>query len=455
MLEFEMSITLNKTMLNYSSAIMLEIVKERINYIEDNNYYQTPNIEDWYSEWDFKQYNPNIYSHGFHQYPAKFIPQLARKLLRIFTDQNSVILDIFSGSGTTLIESFLLHRRKAIGIELNPFAIFMARVKTKPINPGRLKESFLEIRSDYNNPKFDLNNLDKFHNINFWFKDDTIVELSILKKCIINIDSIDHQNFFLLILSDVIRKVSLTKHSGFKLHRDKMKLSSSFKPNVFLEFEKVFNKNIQLMNDFYDESKDSQTEVLLIHGDSREKQNIEEASVDFILTSPPYGDSRTTVAYGQFSRLSWQWIKNDSNIYSLDNDLLGGKNNVSFNNEILDFSSTLKQQLEVIKNENLLRAKDVLSFYIDLFETLKNAYFYLKKDKYFVLVTGNRTVKNVFLRTDIIISEFAKIIGFTVEKVLFRNIINKRMPEKNCPTNIKGQYSNTMLQENIIFLRKK
>ena len=449
-----MNAALNKTMLNYSSAEMLDIVKEKIKYNENSSYYQTNDMLEWYSEWDFKQYNPNIYSHGFHQYPAKFIPQLARKLLRVFTDNNSVVLDIFSGSGTTLIESFLLNRKKSIGIELNPFAVFMADVKTKPINPIELRQSFSEIKNFYNSANYDLNNLDTFYNINFWFKEETIIELSILKKCITQIEQIDIQNFFLLILSDVIRKVSLTKHSGFKLHRDKLKLSPSFKPNVFFEFEKLFNKNILLMEEFYIESKSNKTEILLIHGDSRKKQNIDENSIDFILTSPPYGDSKTTVAYGQFSRLSWQWIKNDSNIYSLDNDLLGGKNNVNFNNEILEFSATLKDQLEIIKNIDSLRAKDVLSFYIDLYETLKNAYFYLKHDKYFVLVTGNRTVKNVFLRTDTIISELAHIIGFKVEKVLFRNIINKRMPDKNCPTNIKGQYSNTMLQENIIFLRK-
>ncbi|OHD06347.1 MAG: hypothetical protein A2086_15515 [Spirochaetes bacterium GWD1_27_9] len=449
-----MNAALNKTMLNYSSAEMLDIVKEKIKYNENSSYYQTNDMLEWYSEWDFKQYNPNIYSHGFHQYPAKFIPQLARKLLRVFTDNNSVVLDIFSGSGTTLIESFLLNRKKSIGIELNPFAVFMADVKTKPINPIELRQSFSEIKNFYNSANYDLNNLDTFYNINFWFKEETIIELSILKKCITQIEQIDIQNFFLLILSDVIRKVSLTKHSGFKLHRDKLKLSPSFKPNVFFEFEKLFNKNILLMEEFYIESKNNKTEILLIHGDSRKKQNIDENSIDFILTSPPYGDSKTTVAYGQFSRLSWQWIKNDSNIYSLDNDLLGGKNNVNFNNEILEFSATLKDQLEIIKNIDSLRAKDVLSFYIDLYETLKNAYFYLKHDKYFVLVTGNRTVKNVFLRTDTIISELAHIIGFKVEKVLFRNIINKRMPDKNCPTNIKGQYSNTMLQENIIFLRK-
>jgi hypothetical protein len=95
-----------------------------------------------------------------------------------------------------------------------------------------------------------------------------------------------------------------------------------------------------------------------------------------------------------------------------------------------------------------------LSFYLDLYDALKNAYNYLKEDKYFVLVTGNRTVKNVFLRTDLIISELAGKIGFRTEKILYRNIINKRMPKRNSPTNRKGETSTTMLKENIIFLRK-
>ena len=44
---------------------------------EDEYYYKPKDSKEWYYEWDFKEYNPNIYSHGFHQYPAKFILTLS------------------------------------------------------------------------------------------------------------------------------------------------------------------------------------------------------------------------------------------------------------------------------------------------------------------------------------------------------------------------------------------
>jgi len=420
---------------------------------EDKNYYSANNSKDWLTEWDFKDYNPNIYSHGFHQYPAKFIPQLARKILRVFTDENSTVLDNFSGSGTTLIECFLLNRKKAIGIELNPFACFMAKVKTTPLDLKLLNNCYFEIEIKYSkkNTNYELQN---FYNIEFWFKKETIVELSIIKAIVSEINNKDVQNFFLLCLSEVVRKVSFTKHSGFKLHRDKKKLTKEFNPNVYEEFKKVCTKNIILMEKFCNQVTNNKTVIKNILGDSRLPQNIESNSIDFILTSPPYGDSRTTVAYGQFSRLSWQWINNDSKISSLDNELLGGKNIVDFNNELLSLSATLLNQIELIKAKDEKRAKEVLSFYIDLFETMKNAFFYLKRNKYFVIVTGNRTVKNIFLRSDLIIDELSKTLGFKTEKILYRNIINKRMPIKNSPTNKKGELQNTILTEDIIFLRK-
>ena len=58
----------------------------------------------------------------------------------------------------------------------------MADVKTKPINPLELRQSFLKVKNIYNGSNHDINNLDTFHNINFWFKEETIIELSILKN---------------------------------------------------------------------------------------------------------------------------------------------------------------------------------------------------------------------------------------------------------------------------------
>jgi len=438
----------------YTSLDLYKLVESSI-YLyenEDEYYYKPKDSKEWYYEWDFKEYNPNIYSHGFHQYPAKFIPQLVRKLLRVFTNENSIILDNFMGSGTTLIESMLLNRKKAIGIELNPFACFIANVKTTPINPNNLTKYYLCLKKEFFNLKNF--NLYKFYNIEFWYKENQIRDLSKLREIIMNIDDENIKNFFLICFSEVVRRVSLTNHNGFKLHRDKNKLRDDFNPNVFWHFDNISQRNIALMKDFYYKTMNSKTEIQIIHSDSRIKQDIENNSVDLIITSPPYGDSRTTVAYGQFSRLSWQWIKNDNSVFKIDENLLGGRIKKNYENNILDYSNTLKIQYNSIKDKDSKRADEVLSFYLDLYDALKNAYNYLKEDKYFVLVTGNRTVKNVFLRTDLIISELADKIGFRTEKILYRNIINKRMPKRNSPTNIKGETSTTMLKENIIFLRK-
>lgn len=451
---FTYNLELKAKDLKYKSTDLFFLIESSLDSYknEEDFYYKPKDVKDWYFEWDFKDYNPNIYSHGFHQYPAKFIPQLARKLLRVFTDRNSIILDNFMGSGTTLIESMLLNRKLTIGIELNPFACFMAKVKTTPIHPEILKNVFSIIKNEY----YQTNNFQthNFYNIEFWFKQQQINDLSKLRGIILNVKNSDIRDFFLLCMSEVVRRVSLTNHNGFKLHRDKEKIKDDFNPNVFWHFENVSQRNISLMQEFYNKVLNSNTNVQIILGDSRKKQNIESNSMDFILTSPPYGDSRTTVAYGQFSRLSWQWIMSDRNIYKLDENLLGGKIIVSKETEILDYSKTLKLQYNEIKSKDYKRAGEVLSFYIDLFDSFLIAHEYLKKDKYFVLVTGNRTVKGVFLRTDLIISELAGKINFKTEKILYRNIINKRMPAKNSPTNIKGELSNTMLKENIIFLRK-
>ncbi|MDI6788165.1 MAG: hypothetical protein QME51_07325, partial [Planctomycetota bacterium] len=178
-------------------------------------------------------------------------------------------------------------------------------------------------------------------------------------------------------------------------------------------------------------------------------------SVDFIITSPPYGDSRTTVAYGQFSRLSSQWLDLlPAHIKDLDKELMGGNNNVELNNPLLEQSDTLKFSIKTIAEKDKERAKDVLSFYIDLNKALIQTHKILKPQKYFSLIVGNRTVKELVLKTDAIICELGEKIGFTSQGVLYRNIPNKRMPTRNSPTNKVGKTGSTMTRESIILLRK-
>jgi DNA modification methylase len=70
-------------------------------------------------------------THGFHAYPARMHPNLARVLLReLFVGPGSEVLDPFCGSGTVAVEA-LVGGWKALGSDLDPLALRVARVKTQ------------------------------------------------------------------------------------------------------------------------------------------------------------------------------------------------------------------------------------------------------------------------------------------------------------------------------------
>lgn len=403
--------------------------------------------------WDFNRAKTKPYTHGFHTYPAMFIPQVARRLLLTYSQKRDTICDIFCGSGTALIESKLLGR-SSYGIDLNPLAIFLAKVKTMPINPQLLSKKYVKLLTRINKIKNTEAEKPQFKNLEFWFKDKVIIELAKIKKAIKEIKNKKIQNFFLVAFSETVRKSSNTKNGEFKLVRIKKENLEKYNPNVLTIFKQKAEANIKGMEEFYrDVDKNTWTKIIL--GDSSKDNGIKENSIDCIITSPPYGDSRTTVAYGQFSRLSAQWINifdKPDNASGVDNKLLGGRPVKNLANHLS--SNYLSESLKKIMEKDEKRAKDVLSFFIGLNDCLAQAYKILKPKKYFCIVIGNRLVKQVRIPTDFIIVELAQKIGFTCEDIFVRNIPGKRMPIKNSPTNIAGELEETITRESIVILRK-
>jgi len=403
--------------------------------------------------WDFIGAKTKPYTHGFHTYPAMFIPQVARRLLLTYSQKGDTICDIFCGSGTALIESRLLSRN-SYGIDLNPLAIFLAKTKTTPVNPKNLSREYLKLLDRIKKIKNNEIEKPQFYNINFWFKEKIIIELAKIKKAIRKISNKNIQNFFLVAFSETARRSSNTKSGEYKLVRMRKEKLEKHNPNVLEIFRKRVETNTRGMEEYYKDI-DKKTRIKVIYGNSSKDNGIKENSIDCIITSPPYGDSRTTVAYGQFSRLSAQWIDifdNPDDASGVDKELLGG-NGISTIDHYLP-SNELKESLQKIQKRDEKRAKEVLSFYIGLNDCLKNAYKILKPNKYFCLVIGNRLVKQVRIPTDFIIVELAENIGFVCEDIMVRNIPSKRMPIKNSPTNIAGELEETMTKESIVILRK-
>jgi DNA modification methylase len=73
--------------------------------------------------------------HGFHVYPARMHPVTAARLVRAFSPEGATVLDPFCGSGTVLVEAMIAGRR-AVGVDLNPLAVRLARLKTTPFDAG-------------------------------------------------------------------------------------------------------------------------------------------------------------------------------------------------------------------------------------------------------------------------------------------------------------------------------
>jgi len=86
-------------------------------------------------------WNSNYGSHGWHRYVGRFPPHLVRALLNHFqAHADDLILDPFTGSGTTNVECRLLGI-PSVGVEISPLSALIARTKSDfPENPLPLVE---------------------------------------------------------------------------------------------------------------------------------------------------------------------------------------------------------------------------------------------------------------------------------------------------------------------------
>jgi len=76
---------------------------------------------------------------GNKRHSAAFPVSLPSWFIRLFTDEQSVVLDPFVGSGTT-IEAALALRRRVIGIDISPEYVNICRETIAPIQPVLLQE---------------------------------------------------------------------------------------------------------------------------------------------------------------------------------------------------------------------------------------------------------------------------------------------------------------------------
>ena len=255
---------------------------------------------------------------NLHTYPAKAVPEMVNELIKKISSIHKVekVLDPFVGSGTTALEAKYLGL-DFWGSDLNSLAVMLTKTKALTIEntsytKKRIRDFLKKIEEEYK--LANLVPVVSFDSIDYWFKKENIRELSYIKyriESFLKESKRAKREMYALILltafSSTIRKVSLTRNGEFKLYRMSPNDIEKFSINGVATFVQSVNNLLDMLvvaNNSY--KKNTICNVYVKN--AKKLDYLDEQTIDLIITSPPYGDSKTTVAYGEFSKLSILWM---------------------------------------------------------------------------------------------------------------------------------------------------
>lgn len=436
--------------------------------------------------WDYRgnSKSERDYVHGFCTYPAMMVPKMQREILEVCLTQidkpHIKLLDPFAGSGTILVEG-MLQGLDIVGIDVNPLAVLLCKVKTTIISPEVLKDHSRILENEIENLKQSQIDEFSFDGINKWFTEKAISDLSILRNAILKDDMIEIRRFFWATFCEVVRIVSNSRDCTYKLHIKEKKDIDNYDKDAVGLFIKTLNYNVEKYLFFYNTLKSSgkinkdgrsyKGCIKIILGDAISYLKQTKQKFDLILTSPPYGDNHTTVSYGQYSIMPLRWIKCSdiddsfdetllSTLNGIDNISLGGKyTNRSMTEErrnVLNKSNTLKEQNDLIQKLAQNQVNKLVAFYSDYNLFLSTISKKMKANAISVWTLGNRKIaKQEILMNDIMI-ELCSQYQLCLATSFSRKILNKRMPEMNAYTGESKATQTTMTREHIlIFIKEK
>jgi len=269
-------------------------------------------------------------THGLHEYKGKFNPQVVRAIGNLLgLDAGAWVLDPFCGSGTTLLEAY--HNGwNALGIDLHPLAVKVANAKLRLLRASRdkLREHALRLEEHLRQlceqfPDLETNeqvlpsatslqqlgwprSVEHIPNAEYlqrWFQPAALAKICYLRSAIRRRRSEASREFAEVVLSDILRDVSLQDPEDLRIRRRKC---PAVNPIVFGRFAQQMASRLQpVLN--RPEIGSGRTRQKAIVGDAR-RVPLDTASgwpsrakFDAVITSPPYA---TALPYVDMHRLS-------------------------------------------------------------------------------------------------------------------------------------------------------
>lgn len=350
-------------------------------------------------DWGFTDDDTRFMGHDLHPYPAKFIPQLPGTFISRLSSRGELVFDPFGGSGTTALEAIRMGRR-AVSIDANPVAALIGRVKTARV----LSEDTAELHLLHGALRALLQSLPtdsaelvakygasapKIANREKWFADSAFGELAHIRHRISEMSSPTARDVAMLALSRSVLSASFQdSETRYKSVCREVPVGETTRRYV-KDFEGVMKsvaRNAAATR--YGVSK-------FLTGDVRHlaAQDIQNGSVDLVVTSPPYGNATDYHLYHRFRLL---WLGHDP--------IALGK---------VEIGSHLKHQRESSGFE---------SYFKDMRQVLDGIGRVLKHGRYAALVVGDSVYEGTLYPTADLLAEKAAEHGFDANCVIERTV---------------------------------
>lgn len=375
-------------------------------------------------EWAFESVrSTEQWTHGYHRYPAKFLPDVVRKIIEDYTQGCTLIADLFAGCGTTLVEA-KVHGISSVGTDINPVAQLITKVKTTALPPIALQQAYdalVKLFDEYR--ECDYTGIQKHDRIDYWFTQPQKAKIAFLYDKISHLDvNDDIKDFFYVCISHILKNCSWWLQTSTKPQRDMEK-----KPeDPFEEFCRHCKKMIGWNEKFYNElnGKGRLDTLCEIHLEDARHTSIHAGSINAIITSPPYV---TSYEYADIHQLTAYWMEYMSDIQEFRKKFIGSS--YSGNTSLTVSGSKQAQKIvNALSEKSMHIARDVAQYFNDMQEVAKEMSRVLAPNGYACIVIGNTKIKEVQIKSAEVFFEFLRNAGLRKVNVIKRSIPYKLMP---------------------------
>lgn len=394
------------------------------------------------------QFNKNKMEPIHRWYP--FVEGYSREFIHsIIKEQKNPVeccLEPFSGSGTTAVELQNLGI-KCISFEVNPFMYQLARVKLeKNYDIDILKQYFMKIkrsRCQSRNIELSKEFLTLYQNekVHKWNYDtETGKAIEKLKRAIARVDNEIYRDLFTIVLASILLEVSNLYRNGKCLsYKNNWKNLENSEENVFSTFDKRFqevfladligrNSNGTVNNKEYLYNQDSRIGI---------SEKVENNSVNLVITSPPYLNSRDYTDTYMLELKTLGFTKNHDEILELRKNTLRSHVQIHWTDKATLDIPKLKLLLEKLEaaakldeawNPSII---DMIRLYfVDINTIFKSLYCKMKQDGMIYFNVSNSAYFNVMVDTVEIVSDIAESVGFKVIEIRKARMLNPSPQQK-------------------------